>query len=601
MPSPRDVVRNARLLLQSVAQHLIDDPALLAVQVSRRLPFRIRVGAGRALRTVGRVLPGGRGTAALGAFMAGDFVAAHELVTRASDSRSRMRGEVAVLLERFDLLSAKSAPATRARAAWTRGDMSGALEILDGAGQGGTRYARRLRSELQLLTPGYRLATRPLTDVDAAPPADGESLRILHLLTNSLPHTQSGYSLRSHRILTALRGRGIESVALTRTGYPVMIGKPLAADDDVVDGIRYVRTLPSKLPQTQEERLQAEVERALELVEEFRPHVIHATTNYYNAMVAQAVAEATGLPWILEVRGLMEKTWVASQPTAEGRSAAASSEKAGLVAACEAELATSADAVVTLSQTMVDELSDRGVAKERIMIVPNGVDGALLEESLNPREARALLGIGMEDAFAVGAVSALVEYEGFDTLLRAAALIVHGTQAPASLRDRFHVILAGDGTAAPALRALAADLGISGRVLMPGRVSRHSARHWTQALDIVTVPRHDVEVARTVTPQKPVEAMALGRPVIVSDLPALRETVIDTDGILRAVTVPAETPDQMATEILALASDGNESTRRADQGREAASQRTWPALVQRYEKLYATVTARPREETTRGR
>ena len=464
MPSPRDVVRNARLLLQSVAQHLIDDPALLAVQVSRRLPFRIRVGAGRALRTVGRVLPGGRGTAALGAFMAGDFVAAHELVTRASDSRSRMRGEVAVLLERFDLLSAKSAPATRARAAWTRGDLSGALADLGGGGPG--RHPLRTASAQR--TPAARPpATDWLrarwTDVVAAPPADGESLRILHVLTNSLPHTQSGYSLRTHRILTALRGRGIESVALTRTGYPVMIGKPLAADEDVVDGIRYVRTLPSRLPQTQEERLLAEVERALELVDEFRPHVIHATTNYYNALVAQAVAAATGLPWILEVRGLMEKTWAASHPTAEGRRAAASSRRRrGLVAACEAELATSADAVVTLSQTMVDELSERGVATDRILIVPNGVDGALLEESLTPREARALLGIGLEDDFVVGAVSALVDYEGFDTLLRAAALIVHGTQAPASLRDRLHVILAGDGTAAPALRALASrprDLG----------------------------------------------------------------------------------------------------------------------------------------------
>ena len=54
------------------------------------------------------------------------------------------------------------------------------------------------------------------------------------------------------------------------------------------------------------------MERALELVDEFRPHVIHATTNYYNALVAQAVSAATGLPWVLEMRGLMEKTWIAS-------------------------------------------------------------------------------------------------------------------------------------------------------------------------------------------------------------------------------------------------------------------------------------------------
>lgn len=601
MPSPRRIARNARLLLQSAAQHLVDDPALLAVQVSRRLPFRIRIATGRALRAVSDPLPGGQGAAALGAYMEGDTAGAQELIARTTHSRSRMRGEVAVLLERPDLLSPNADPATRARSAWVRGDLSGAIAILEGTGNGDTRYARRLRSELQLLTPGYRLPRVPRDVAVAAPPADGEQLRILHVLTNSLPHTQSGYSLRTHRILTALRGRGIESVAVTRTGYPVMIGKPLAADDDMVDGIRYARTLPSRLPQTQEERLLAEVERALELVDEFRPHVIHATTNYYNALVAQAVAAETGLPWVLEVRGLMEKTWAASHPTAEGQRAAASSEKASLVAAREAELASSADAVVTLSRTMVDELSERGVAAERISVVPNGVEGGLLEEDLTPQDARSLLGIGMEDDVVVGAVSALVDYEGFDTLLRAAALIVHGTQVPASLRDRLRVVLAGDGTAAPALRALAADLGISDRVLMPGRVSRHAARHWTQALDIVTVPRHDVEVARTVTPQKPVEAMALGRPVVVSNLPALRETITDVDGTRRATMVAAGDPARLADVICALALDDERRSRLAAQGKEAASQRTWPALVRRYEKLYVDITARPREELTRGR
>src|SRR5699024_12037882 len=121
-----------------------------------------------------------------------------------------------------------------------------------------------------------------------------------------------------------------------------------------------------------------------------------------------------------------------------------------------------------------------------------------------------------------------------------AALIVHGEQSAEPLRSRLRVVLAGDGTAAPALRALATELGNSDRVLMPGRISRHSARHWTQALDVVTVPRSDVEVARTVTPQKPVEAMALNRAVIVSDLPALRETVLDANGTLRATTVPPD-------------------------------------------------------------
>src|SRR5699024_6135838 len=210
--------------------------------------------------------------------------------------------------------------------------------------------------------PGYRLtvpaADRPCPSMGQEPQR-GARLRVLHLLTNSLPHTQSGYSLRSHRILKALRDEGISSVALTRTGYPVMVGIPGAKDEDVVDGIRYVRTLPDRLPRTQEERLQTEVERALQLVAEFRPHVLHVTTNYQNVLVAQAVADATGLPWVFEVRGLMEQTWVASRRTDEARALAARSEKHDLVAAKEAEQAREADAVVTLSATMADELVGR--------------------------------------------------------------------------------------------------------------------------------------------------------------------------------------------------------------------------------------------------
>lgn len=598
MPSPREAVRNARLLLQSAAQHLVDDPALLAVQVSRRLPFSVRVGAGRALRAVAEVLPGGQGAAALGAYMAGDTIAARELITGKSDSRSRMRGEVVVLLERFDLLSAQLAPATRARAAWTRGNLSEAVEILDSAGQGDSRYGRRLRSELQLLRPGYQLPLPAMKAPEGYSPVEGESLRVLHLLTNSLPHTQSGYSLRSHRILTSLRGQGIDSVALTRTGYPVMVGKLLASDEDVVDGIRYVRSLPARLAQTQEERLLAEARRAIELVDEFRPHVIHATTNYHNALVAQAVAAATGLPWVLEVRGLMEKTWIASRPSPSARHEAASSEKARLVSAREAELASCADAVVTLSSTMVAELTARGVDPEAVTVVPNGVDEALLSNHSTPAEAREMVGLEVADAFVIGAVSALVDYEGFDTLLRAAALLIHDESTPSSLSDRLHVVLAGDGAAAPALRALANELGISERVTMPGRVPRHSARHWVQALDVAVVPRHDVEVAQLVTPQKPVEAMALARPVIISDLPALRETVSMDAGGPRALTFPAGSATDLADSIVSAFAGGAPDVAA---GREIATGRVWTALVQRYSTIYRDALAQTQEEHTRGR
>lgn len=594
LSSTKRTLRNGRLLATAALQHLADDPALLAIQVSRRLPFGPRMAVGRTLEKAGTALPA---LGALGSVMAGRDANAESAVMRANArsgrSASRLAGEVAILLDRVDLVPKSAPAATHARAAWSRGGMSEALRILERAGEDNTRYARRLRSEAQLLRPGFRLvALSSKSPVRKIGPDADEPMRVLHLLTNSLPHTQSGYSLRSHRILTALRDQGIESVALTRTGYPVMVGVLTARDEDVVDGIRYVRALPARLPQTQQERLEVEVARAMELVEEFRPHVLHATTNYQNALVAQAVSDATGLPWVFEVRGLMEKTWVASRRSPAGQAEAADSQKHEMIAAQEAGLARAADAIVTLSRTMADELVARGVESTSITLVPNGVDDALFEDHLDTKQARKLIGLADHqgfgsDSFLIGAVSALVDYEGFDTLLRAVAHLISAESDSTALRERLHVVLAGDGAARPALIELADELDISDRVHLPGRVPRQEARRWVEALDVVIVPRRDLAVARSVTPQKPVEAMALGRPLIVSDLPALREVVSDgTDAEPVAMLVEPEDALDLASAIQRAA-----EVRLGDPPHRAAAtaiakQRTWPQLMRRYDGIY---------------
>lgn len=596
--SATQTLRNSRLLATSGLQHLVDDPALLVIQVSRRLPFVPRMAMGRALESVGRLFPA---LGALGAVVAGRDAIAEAALLRARFGRggpfSHLADEVAILLDRPDLVSETAPASTRARAAWSRGAMSTALRILEEADEHDSVYARRLRSEARLLEPGFRLPVMTGHESDVPPEREeGEPLRVLHLLTNSLPHTQSGYSLRSHRILTALRDQGIESIAVTRAGYPVMVGFPKARDEDILDGIRYVRTLPERLPVTQRERLEAEVSRALELVAEFRPHVIHTTTNYLNALVAQAVSDTTGIPWVFEVRGLMEQTWVASHQSEVGRAEVGDSERYGLIAAKEGEQARNAAAVVTLSGTMADVLESREVSRDQITLVPNGIEDSLLHSHVSTRNARAMTGLDVLDAFGaeaylVGAVSALVDYEGYDVLLRAVAHLLDDDEAPADLRARIAVVLAGDGVARPALVALAHELGIEDRVHLPGRVPRDEARRWIEALDVVVVPRRDVDVARAVTPQKPVEALALGRPLIVSDLPALREVVTSAEGVALADCVAPGDPGSLARAIASVHRTGAPDVRSVSRGENLARQRRWPELAKRYEEIYDRVTA----------
>ena len=48
--------------------------------------------------------------------------------------------------------------------------------------------------------------------------------RVLHCVTNALPYTQAGYTVRTHRIVTAQRPTGLDPHVVTSWGWPMMQG-----------------------------------------------------------------------------------------------------------------------------------------------------------------------------------------------------------------------------------------------------------------------------------------------------------------------------------------------------------------------------------------
>ncbi|MFH5824231.1 glycosyltransferase family 4 protein [Georgenia sp. AZ-5] len=573
--------RNTVLLGRTAINHAAYDPLLLVLQTARRLPQRLR-------RPVARALGAGAGghptlRSALAAFVADRPDAAASLLAGAATPRSALGRRVAAELA-IQLGQAESVPGglpagptvTRARAAWQRGEVSGAIDLLDGVGAA-KRYRARLVSERATMQPGFRLD--PPVRTSARPMAQVTSPRALHVLTNSLPRTRSGYAIRSHEVLRAQQQAGIAVEAVTRIGYPVTVGLVHARGADVVDGITYRRLLPAGLADTPGSRLQQMADGVLRLADRFEPTVLHTTTNFTNALVTEAVARATGLPWVYEVRGVLENTWLASRPEA-GRAAATASERYQLLRAKETELMLGADHVVTLSETLRAELVGRGVPSDRITVVPNAVDERLLEFRLEAHEARARLGLPSE-GFWVGTVSSLVPYEGLTTLLDAVALLrARGLDARAAL--------VGDGVSRPTLIAHAERLGIEASVLFPGRVAHDRAALWHRALDVFVVPRLDVEVCRVVTPLKPVEAMAAGRPVVASNLPALAE-VVATPGT--GMVVPPQDVAALAGVLAELATDSDRRSRYGGAGRSFAATRTWQANGTVYRFVYERLEA----------
>lgn len=572
--------RNLVLVSRTAVRHLEDDPVLLAVQTVRRLPAGGRRRLARALVYVASVRrpssgSGGHGTlaAAFAEYLA-DHPASARTILRdarpASRAGRRLRDELAVSVG--DAAPDDAAPAVRARSAWHRGHLTEAITALSPApGRAAARQRTRLESERQLLSPGS-LLTPPV--VRQRPAADG--IRALHVLTNSLPWTQSGYSLRSHAILRAQAAAGVAVEAVTRIGYPVVVGLPHAGDRDVVDGITYRRVLSTRLADTPEARLQQMVEALAPVVEDFRPGVLHTTTHFPNALVTQALAEGAGVPWVYEVRGQLEKTWLASRPE-DAREEAAGSERYQLARARETEMAQAADHVITLSEALRADLVDRGVAAERISVVPNAVPSSLLDPagSVSSAAARAQLGLPVS-GFWVGTVTSLVDYEGIDVLVDAVALLRSGGHD-------IRCAIVGDGVSRPGLVAQVARLGLQDAVTLPGRVPRQEAAAWHRALDVFVVPRRDVEVCRTVTPLKPIEAMAAGRPVVASDLPALAEVVTAPQTGL--VSVPGDVAS-LAHTLLRLSADPGLAEQLGANGRRFASTRTWEFQAETYREIY---------------
>src|SRR2546429_7914779 len=84
--------------------------------------------------------------------------------------------------------------------------------------------------------------------------AAGVPGRVRHLVTDALPPTSAGYTIRTHEIALAQREAGLDPYVATRCGYPVTQGRIDGRRLVVLDGVPYHRLLPWRMPSGPGER-----------------------------------------------------------------------------------------------------------------------------------------------------------------------------------------------------------------------------------------------------------------------------------------------------------------------------------------------------------
>jgi glycosyltransferase involved in cell wall biosynthesis len=144
------------------------------------------------------------------------------------------------------------------------------------------------------------------------------------------------------------------------------------------------------------------------------------------------------------------------------------------------------------------------------------------------------------------------------------------------------LLLVGGGRDEEAVREAAQRAGVA--VVMAGRVPQERVRDFYSLIDVFVLPRRRIRLTELVTPLKPLEAMALGIPVLASDIGGHAELVNDGEtGLL----FKAESSESLVEQASRLARDPGLRAQLGAAGRRwVESERLWDRIVARYLPLY---------------
>lgn len=345
---------------------------------------------------------------------------------------------------------------------------------------------------------------------------------LLYVVNHYPTFSSNGYATRSQAIANALTAAGHPVTVATRPGLPWDrdgFNNPGFASHQQLHGIPVLHARsPSQLQLKPEAYRQACLGVYREWIRRYQPTAVMAASNWEMALPAALAAQEAQLPFFYEVRGFWELSRATQDPQW------ASSDAFQQAVAQETAVARMARRVFTLNGAMAAELCRRGIPEEHIGLVSNGINAPLPSTPLQTPPPQ------LNGRQVVGYVGSFNAYEGLADLLQAAAeLVRRGVDLALLLVGGSHAMgLVGPGVSVPCpasaeLRAQAASLGLADRLVLSGRVQADQVGAYYALMDVVVLPRRPLPVCELVSPMKPLEAVAHGKPVLMSSVAPLEE------------------------------------------------------------------------------
>jgi glycosyltransferase involved in cell wall biosynthesis len=249
-----------------------------------------------------------------------------------------------------------------------------------------------------------------------------------------------------------------------------------------------------------------------------------------------------------------------------------------LAFAIECKLSPAADLIIANSRAGLEFAAERGFLRQRIAVVPNGIDISRFRPDAALRKAQRVRWGLTDDELAVGMLARLDPMKGYPDFLQAAAQVARG-------RSDVKFVCIGGGPEEEALKALAGQLGIAERVLFPGPTADPVAA--LNGLDLFCSASITEGFSNSIA-----EAMACGLRCVVTDV---GDSALLVDGC--GLVVPRSSPALLAEGIgrqLETLGDGEFKDGRA----RIAAEYSIAAMVDRTVALFQGVTGSRRAPIT---
>jgi len=401
-------------------------------------------------------------------------------------------------------------------------------------------------------------------------------IKILHLFDHSIP-LQSGYTFRSRAIMLQQKALGYDIKALTSDRQGRTAHTKESIDEIVFYRIRNQRSNFDRMIKTipfvnQYYTVYTLRKRLKEVLKAWQPDVIHSHSPLLTAWAALPIVKKLDIPLIYEVRAFWEDAAV------DHGTHQFNSFRYKLIKKLETKICLSATKVTTICEGLKNDLIERGVPEQKITVIPNAVDLSQFSHIAlsKPKDRKILDKYDLENKFILGFIGSLYAYEGLDTLIKAFPQIKKNI-------PNAKLLIIGGGPQFNIWKKLKESSSCGADIIFTGRVPHEQVQAFYQLLNVLIYPRKKLRLTELVTPLKPLEAMAMGKCVVASNVGGHKELIVSgQNGLL----FEADDIDDLTLKVLACQDKETRELLIQNGRRYVEKERNWPNSVKRYGTVY---------------